>query len=246
MFDENFLGVNRNTAKAAKSTKDSRTGGALPNTIITFNAANQNISNATLVPPENKLTAYNDNSARTKILSNKGHIITTVASQYGFFANSEDLLAVGNGVTWKMSWIMDFITSEVGTSFQIPYILDTNLTVGGGGGFRPQAILIMNLEQDGTTVKFYYQNTSGSFIAFHTAIGVYSPEATEVECSIELDGTDFNFVFDVEGVISKQTASIAKTLVKVHTKNLFGFGDFTNVSYFGTLNLKRITYPNAS
>ncbi len=216
------------------------------NTIITFDAANQNITNGSLVPPENKLTAYNDNAVRTQILSNNGHIITAVATQYGFFANSDDLLVVGNGSTWKMSWDMDFATTNAGTSFQVPYILQTNLTVGGGGGFRSEALLIMNMEVDGTTVKFYYKNTSDTFIAFHTGASVYTPEGTRVKCSIARSDTTFDFVFDANGVISTQAASINIALVKSHTKNLFGFGDFTNVSYWGTFNIDNLTYPNAS
>jgi len=181
----------------------------LPNTIITFDVGNQNITNGSLVPPENLLKAYNDNSARTQILSNEGHIVTTSGAQFGFFSSSEDLLVVGNGSTWKMSWIMDFTTSEASSSIQAPYILNSDIVAPASAGFRSEAILIMNMEQDGTTVKFYHRTTGGSFVAFHSAINVYTPEGTSVLCSIERQASDFNFIFDDNNVISRQEASIA-------------------------------------
>lgn len=219
------------------------------NKIITFEAANQNLANGADVPPENLIKAYNDNSARTQILNNEGHIITTSGAQFGFFSSSEDLLVVGNGSTWKMSWDLDFSTAEASSSVQAPYILDSDITTPASAGFRSEAILIMNLEQDGTTVKFYRKRPAGQgggFVTFHEAINVYTPEGTTVECSIERRATDFNFIFDVGDVISRQEEKVDIVDVALHTKNLFAFGDITDDAFFGTLNLKRITYPFAA
>jgi len=220
--------------------------GKKSNTIITFDAANQNISNGADVPPENLIKAYNGNSLRTQIVNNEGRIITTTGSQFGFFSSSEDLLAVGNGSTWKMSWEMDFATTEPGTSFQAPYILDSDIIAPATAGFRSEAILIMNMEQDGTTVKFYHKNLAGSFVAFHQGINIYTPEGTRIVCSIARRALDFNMVFDVGNVISKQEQSVLIANTFAHTKNRFAFGDITNNAFFGTLNINNITYPNAA
>lgn len=218
------------------------------NTIITFDAANQNITSGALVPPENKLTAFNDNSLRTQILSNQGHIISTVGTQYGWFMSLDDLLVVGNGTTWKMSWVMDFATTQISTSFQLPHILTADIVTPGPTAFRAQSIMFMNFQGNGEHLVVRYRDTSDVFQVLLNVPTANSPEGTSVICSIARTGTQFVFVFD-EGdatTLGKQTAAINKPLVKAHTVNKFFFGDDTNDDFFGTLNINDITYPNAS
>ncbi len=247
------MGIPFNPLKPQDSALNAIMAGAMgtgkkvdANTIITFDAANQDLANGADVPTENLIKAYNDNAVRTKIVSNEGRIITTSGAQHGFFSSSEDLLVVGTDNKWKMSWEMDFATAEASSSFQAPYILNSDITSPASAGFRSEAILIMNMEQDGTTVKFYHKNLAGSFVAFHQGINIYTPEATRIVCSIERRALDFNFVFDVGNVISKQEKPILLSLVFAHTKNMFAFGDITNNAFFGTLNINNITYPNAA
>ncbi len=218
------------------------------NTIITFNSANANITSGALVPPENKLTAYNDNAVRTQILSNKGHIISTVGTQYGWFMSVDDLLIVGNGTTWKMSWTMDFATTEAGTSFQLPHILTSDIVAPGPTAFRAQSIMFMNFQGDGKNLLIRYRDTSDVFQVLLNVATANSPEGTSVVCSVERSATQFLFVFDDLGATTagKQTAAINISLVKAHTVNKFFFGDDTNDDFFGTVNIDNITYPNAS
>ncbi len=216
--------------------------------IITFDASNQNISNGALVPPENKLTAFNDNAVRTQILSNKGHIISTTAAQNGWFMSVDDLLAVGNGSTWKKRWVMDFATGDAGTFWAVPYILDADVTVAAAAGFRSEGLVLIDISTNGKQVVFRYQDTSNVWQNIKVVSAGNDPEGTSVQCFIERTATKFKMTFDELGATigGREDAEILISLVKAHTVNKFMFGDAVNNAFFGTLNIDDITYPNAS
>lgn len=222
--------------------------GKKTNKIITFDAVNQNIANGALVPPENLMKAFNDNSVRTRILNNQGHIISTIGTQYGWFMSEDDLLVVGNGTTWKMSWEMDFSSTDTGTSFQLPHILTSDIVSPGPTAFRAQSIMFMNFQSDGKRLLIRYRDTSDVFQVLLDVATANNPEGTSVVCSVERTTTQFGFVFDELSAttLGKQTAAINISLVKAHAVNKFFFGDDTNDAFFGTLNIDNITYPNAS
>ena len=222
--------------------------GKKTNKIITFDAANQDISNGADVPPENLMTAFNDNALRTKILNNQGHIISTVGTQYGWFMSIDDLLVIGKDNKWKMKWTMDFATTQISTSFQLPHILTSDIVTPGPTAFRAQSLMFMNLQGNGEHLVIRYRDTSDIFQVLLSVPTANSPEGTQVICSLERTATQFKFVFD-EGdatTLGKQVAAVNIVLVKAHAVNKFFFGDDTNDDFFGTLNIKEIIYPNAS